>query len=77
MGVLFARTPLVESVSAEGVLIMALINGLMGVASDVVKIATAPAEIATDLVRVVTHPLAVVATEVVTEVKEVTRNKTD
>lgn len=47
-----------------------MLGSLVGVASDVVKIATAPVEIALDVTRAVTKPIADVAQEAVKEIKK-------
>ena len=47
-----------------------MFGSLLGLATDVVKIATAPVEIAVDVTRVVTKPVADAAQEAVSAVKE-------
>lgn len=49
-----------------------MFGSLLGVVTDVVKIATAPAEVALAVTRAATKPLADAAGEVAKEVKEVT-----
>ena len=53
-----------------------MFKSLMDVASDVVKIAAAPVEIAADVTHAVTKPLADAAQEVTKEVKSVTKEIT-
>jgi hypothetical protein len=47
-----------------------MLNSLVGVASDVVKVVAAPVEIALDVTRAVTKPIADVAQEAVKEIKK-------
>jgi len=49
-----------------------MIDSLIGIATDVVKIAVAPVEIALDATRVITKPVADLAEEVAKEVKSAT-----
>lgn len=53
-----------------------MLKSLFGIASDVVKVAVAPIEIAADATRAVTKPLADAAQEVVKEVKAAAQDKT-
>lgn len=50
-----------------------MIMGLFDIFDDVVKIVTAPIEIAADVTRAVTKPMAEVAQDVVKEVKDLTK----
>jgi hypothetical protein len=54
-----------------------MFGSLLGVVTDVVKVAVAPVEIALDVTRVVTKPIADLAEEAAAEVKEVTKDITD
>ncbi len=47
-----------------------MFKSIFGIVEDVVKVATAPIEIAADVTRAVTKPIADVAQEVVKDVKE-------
>lgn len=49
-----------------------MIKSLLGVVTDVAKIAAAPVEIAADVTRAVTKPVADLSEEAVKEVKEMT-----
>ena len=49
-----------------------MFKSLLNLTGDLVKIATAPVEVAADLARVVTKPVADVAEDVVDEVKAAT-----
>lgn len=51
-----------------------MFGSLLGVASDLVKIAAAPVEIAADLTRAVTKPIADAATETAKVVKAETKD---
>jgi hypothetical protein len=51
-----------------------MFGSLLGVATDLVKVAVAPVEIAADVARVITKPAADLAQEVTKEVKEATRD---
>ena len=51
-----------------------MFGSLLGIATDLVKVAVAPVEIAADVARVVTKPAADLAQEAVKEVKEATRD---
>lgn len=51
-----------------------MFGSLLGVVTDVVKIAAAPVEIAADLTRAVTKPIADAATETVKVVKSETKD---
>ena len=47
-----------------------MFDSIFGVAGDVLRVATAPIEIAADAAKVITQPLAEAAQEVVDSVKE-------
>ena len=47
-----------------------MFGSLIGLATDVVKVATAPIEVAVDVVRVVTKPVAEEVEEIVKDVKD-------
>lgn len=51
-----------------------MFGSLLGVATDLVKIAAAPVEIAADLTRAVTKPIADAATETAKAVKAETKD---
>ena len=54
-----------------------MFGSLIGIVTDVVKVVAAPIEIAVDVTRVVTKPIADLAEEAVSEVKEATRDITE
>ncbi len=49
-----------------------MFKSLLGVVTDVAKVAAAPVEIAADVTRAITKPVADLAEEAVKEVKEMT-----
>lgn len=51
-----------------------MFGSLLGVATDLVKIATAPVEIAADITRAVTKPIADAATETTKAIKAETKD---
>ena len=51
-----------------------MFGSLLGIATDLVKVAVAPVEIAADVARVITKPVADIAEEVTKEVNEATRD---
>jgi len=54
-----------------------MFNSLIGLVTDVAKVAVAPVEIAIDVTRCVTKPLADLAGEISEEVKEATMDVTE
>jgi hypothetical protein len=54
-----------------------MFKSLLGVVTDVAKVAVAPVEIAADVTRAVTKPVAEIAEEAVKEVKEITTDEHD
>lgn len=50
-----------------------MLGSLLGVATDLIKIAAAPVEIAVDITRAATKPVADAAQEVAKEVKDLTK----
>lgn len=49
-----------------------MFKSLIGIVTDVAKVAIAPVEVALDVTRTITKPMADVAEEVVKEVKDLT-----
>lgn len=51
-----------------------MFGSLIGIASDLTKIAIAPVKIAADVTRTVTEPVANAATEAAKEIEEITKD---